>query len=566
MRFLVGGLVLLLGIVSHDVTLAAHAYLVQVDPPAGAARSLSPEKVIFLFSEEIESKFSSFTLYDAHGQLLKELAFTPEEGGLRVVVPLERLSDGIYTVAWKVLSAIDGHITKGVYPFGVGAHAEHSSHASTEPVTGTGTALDPVRVLSRWLHYLSLVTLMGMLIFTRFILAEQPFARVLSVLWGLAILTSCSELLLYAQSVGELSARVLFGTQVGLLWSVKIGLLAMVGPTMLWHRKRLWARAGLVIGVGALISGVQSSHSAALRDPLALVFDGLHLVAVAIWAGGLLSLGLLAWRSREGVPWGVVLPRFSQWALLSVMVIIGSGVYLSFKHVGSLAALWSTNYGRFLVLKIAMLVAILAMAALNFRQVRRDFRGDYGQTDFTPLRRRVWGEFFTIVLVLGAAGALTLSPPAHRPTAAQGAEPPTVLAHETGGIRVVLTISSLRVGPARFTVQLRDARGQPISAVQRVTLEFLYAESQELGALSIVAPENSTGGFEAVGSYLSLAGRWQIVVQVRFSDRAEDVRAVFEVRALGSADALRRFGARCFRSPVRAPSDLKCDSATPIFE
>ncbi len=531
MRLLAGGLVLVLGIASSSTALWAHAYLIQADPPAAAALSLSPEKVVFLFSEEIEPKFSSFTLYDAHGQLLKDLAFTLEEDDRRVVLSLEELPDGVYTIAWKVLSAIDGHITKGVYPFGVGAHAEHSSHAPTEPVTGTGTALDPVRVLSRWLHYLSLVTLVGMLIFTRFILAEQPFTRVLLGTWGLAILTSCSELLLYAQSVGELSARVLFGTQVGLLWSVKIGLLAMVGPTMLWHRKRLWARVGLVIGVGALISGVQSSHSAALRDPLALVFDGLHLVAVAIWAGGLLSLGLLAWRSREGIPWGVVLPRFSQWALLSVMVIIGSGIYLSFKHVGSLAALWSSNYGRFLVLKIAMLVAILAMAALNFRQVRRDFRGDYGQTGFTPLRRRVWGEFFTIVLVLGAAGALTLSPPAHRPTAAQGAELPTVLAHETGGIRVVLTISSLRVGPARFTVQLRDAQGQPISAVQRVTLKFIYAEGQELGMLSTVAPENSTGDFGAVGSYLSLAGRWQIAVQVRLRDRLDDFRAFFEVTA-----------------------------------
>lgn len=533
MRLLAGGLVLGLGIASSSTALWAHAYLIQADPPAGAALSLSPEKVIFLFSEEIEPKFSSFALYDAHGQLLKDLAFTLEEDDLRVVLSLEELPDGVYTIVWKVLSAIDGHITKGVYPFGVGAHAEHSSHAPTEPVTGTGTALDPVRVLSRWLHYLSLVALVGMLIFTRFILAEQPFTRVLLGTWGLAILTSCSELVLYAQSVGELSARVLVGTQVGLLWSVKIGLLAMVGPTMLWHRKRLWARAGLVMGVGALISGVQSSHSAALHAPLALVFDGLHLLAVAIWAGGLLSVGLLAWRSREGVPWGAVLPRFSQWALLSVMVIIGSGVYLSFKHVGSLAALWSTNYGRFLVLKIAMLVAILAMAALNFRQVRRDFLGDYGQTGLAPLQRRVWGEFFTIVLVLGAAGALTLSPPAHRPAAAQEAKPPTVLVRETEGVRVMLTISSLRVGPARFTVQLRDAQGQPIAAVQRVTLEFIYKDSEELGTLSTVAQQNSVGNFEANGLYLSLAGYWRIVVLVRLADRAEDVKVIFEVRARG---------------------------------
>ncbi len=532
MRLLVGGLVLVLGVASYTVTLSAHAYLVQVDPPAGATLAVSPKKVIFIFSEEIEPKFSAFTLYDAQGQLLHEL--TPEEeGGLRVVIPLEQLSDGVYTVAWKVLSAIDGHITKGVYPFGVGAHSQHSAHVPTEPIAGSGTALDPFRVLSRWLHYLSLVTLVGMLIFSQTILGrgERLFAPTLWAVWGLAMLTAIGEFFLYARSIGELSASVLFGTQVGVIWLAKIVMLAGTGGALLGQRERLWGWGGL--GVGALISGVLSSHSAALRDPVALVLDGLHLVAVALWTGGLLSLGLLLWKSREGdsIQWGLVLSRFSRWALLSVMVIIGSGVYLSFQHVGSLAALWSTNYGRFLVLKIAMLMAILAMAALNFRQVRRDFQGDYNQTNLAPLQRRVWGEFFTIVLVLGAAGALALSPPAQLLPTVHGAESPTVLVHEAEGLRVTLTISSLHVGPAHFVVQLRDTQGQPVSTVQRVMLEFLRPDNEELGALSTVTQQNSAGDFEAHGSYLSLAGRWQIAVQVRLRERLDDFRTLFEVTA-----------------------------------
>jgi len=173
-------------------------------------------------------------------------------------------------------------------------------------------------------------------------------------------------------------------------------------------------------------------------------------------------------------------------------------------------------------------MAVLAMAAFNFRQVRRGFRGDYGQTDLVPLQRRVWGEFLTIVLVLGAASALALSPPAHLlPTT----ELPTALVRETEGLRVTLTISSLRIGPAHFTVQLRNAQGQPVSDVQRVTLEFLYKDSEEWGTLSTVARQNDPDSFEAVGSYLSLAGRWQIAVQVRLRDRLDDFRALFEIIA-----------------------------------
>jgi copper transport protein len=535
MRLLAGGLVLVLGIVGYSMTLLAHAYLVQADPPAGAVLSTSPETVTFIFSEEIEPQFSSFTLYDAQGQRLQELAFTPEEGGLRVVVPVARLSDGVYTVAWRVLSAVDGHVTKGVYPFGVGVHTEPG--APTPSVAGAATGLDPVRVLSRWLHYLSLGALVGMFFFSQIILTERSFVPALWILWGLAMLTSFSELFLYARSVadGVLSAKILFGTQVGRLWLVRVGLLAIVGVTLLGQgtEKRLWGWIELALSAGALVSGTLGGHSAASRELVAIVLDGAHLLAVAIWTGSLLALGLLLRRNSYSHSWSLVLPRFSRWALLSVLVIVGSGVYLSFKHVGSVLALWSTDYGRFLLLKIALLTAILAMAALNFRQVRRDFRGAYDQTDLAPLRLRVWGEFFTIVLVLGAAGALTLSPSVYLPLEARQAEPPTVLVHETEEFRITLTISSLHVGPAHFVVQIRDMQGEPTSSVQRVTLEFLYTDSAELGALSASTQQNSAGDFEVHGSYLSLAGRWQIAVQVRLSDRDEDVKAVFEVRARG---------------------------------
>lgn len=498
---------MLLAVAAMSGPARAHAYLIYADPSPGASLPQSPQIVRFSFSEEIDPRWSSFVLYDAHGQWLRELGFTTQGDGLDVAISLDPLPQGVYTIAWKVLSAIDGHITKGVYSFGVGVAVEPSPRDLAEPVAGT-----PLRVLARGAHYFALMVWGGALVFSR--LVYKVFSvKALWGLWGLAALTTISELALYTSTVGGPSA--LIGTVVGNIFLAKLGMTAFVGTTALLRREWGWLETLLSLGTVSL--GAISSHSAALKDSLAIALDAAHLLAGTIWAGGLLALGVLLRRRSEGVPWSVVLLRFSRWALLSVSVIVGSGIYLASRHIVTISALWETGWGRWLALKIALLIAILLMAARNFRQARRP-----DGIDIEGVYRRVRGEFFGIIGVLGAAGALTLSPPPP--------VPPTVLVHKSEEMHIALEIAPLRVGPARFVVHIRDELGHPVPQVQRVMLEFLYTENQELGALTVAARERDEGEFEAAGSYLSLAGRWQITVRVRRSDRAEDVTAQFVVQ------------------------------------
>ncbi len=500
---------MLLAVAAMSGPARAHAYLIYADPSPGASLLQSPQTVRFSFSEEIDPRWSSFVLYDAQGQLLRELDFTTQGDNLDVAISLDPLPQGIYTIAWKVLSAIDGHITKGVYSFGVGVSAEGSSGDLAEPSAET-----LLRVLSRWAHSLALMGWGGVLFFSQLIY-DAFSGKVLWGLWGLAALTAISEFALYTHSVGELSALV--GTVVGNIFLAKLGLLACAGVVA--RIRRRWGFWETLLSLGTVGLGAASSHSAALKDALALGLDAAHLLAGTIWAGGLLALGVLVRRRPQGVPWGVVLLRFSRWALLSVAVIGGSGIYLASRHISTVSALWGTSWGRWLTLKVILLAAILLLAARNFRQARRP---DGLERDLAGVYRRVWGEFFGIIGVLGAAAALTLSPPPP--------VPPTVLVYEAAGTHIALEIAPLRVGPARFVVHIRDDLGHPVPQAQRVMLEFLYTENQELGALTVVAEERGEGDFEAAGSYLSLAGQWQITVRVRRSDRAEDVTAQFVVQ------------------------------------
>jgi hypothetical protein len=181
---------------------------------------------------------ATFALYDAQGQLLRELNFITKEDGLDVAISLEPLPQGVYTIAWKVLSAIDGHITKGVYSFGVGA-----SPSPGDLIETNAEAL--LRVLSRWAHYLALMVWGGALVFSQ--LAYEAFSvKALWGLWGLATLTTISELVLYIHNVGELSALV--GTVAGIIFLVKLGGLTGAGVTALIKRRWGWLETLLSLG------------------------------------------------------------------------------------------------------------------------------------------------------------------------------------------------------------------------------------------------------------------------------------------------------------------------------
>lgn len=506
MRLFLGGLLAALGMIGIWREAFAHAYLVSADPPAGVSLKTSPEKIVLVFSEEIDPNFSSFDLYDAQGQLLQRLSFVTHENGLRAVLTLPKLTEGAYTVAWRVLSAIDGHTTTGVLPFGVGVESKGALSMEAK--------LDPLRILVRWGRLLALMTFAGTLVFSQFI-AQERFSA-LRVLWGLAILFSLGELALYASIVGKLDA--VWSTRVGMTLSAQIAMLFIVGIVGALRGARSWL--GLALSLAALGVGALSSHSAAGNDPLAVILEIMHLTAVAIWAGGLLALGLLL--RGHAVSWDGVLLRFSRLALSSVIVLVGSGAYLTVKHVGSISALGTSDYGRFVVMKLALLVPILGLAALNFRQARQI--GEHNPTGLLPLGRRVWGEFFGIMLALGAASALALSAP---PALSSSA---VILMDEIDGLRVTLKISSVRVGPAHFTVQLQDKDEHSVTnQVQRVTLEFRQQDG--LGTVSAIAEPTNASDFALHGLYLSTAGQWEITVRVRLRDRTEDVITIFEVQA-----------------------------------
>jgi copper transport protein len=115
---------------------------------------------------------------------------------------------------------------------------------------------------------------------------------------------------------------------------------------------------------------VAEHASAGIQVPVAMTSAVLHLLAMAVWLGGLAALLTVLYRTPEELPAPAV-ARFSRLALTSVAVLVVTGAYQSWRGLGSLDALTSTPYGRLLTTKLVVVVLLLAAAAYSRRFTAR---------------------------------------------------------------------------------------------------------------------------------------------------------------------------------------------------
>src|SRR3989304_9497745 len=109
----------LLGVGAGAPPAAAHGILERSDPAANASLDAPPRQVVLWFSEPVDATFSSATVADAQGRRVsRDAALSADRRVLQV--PVGDLSSGLYTVRWRVLSAVDGHATSGAFVFAGG--------------------------------------------------------------------------------------------------------------------------------------------------------------------------------------------------------------------------------------------------------------------------------------------------------------------------------------------------------------------------------------------------------------------------------------------------------------
>ncbi|WP_399886478.1 copper resistance CopC/CopD family protein [Streptomyces sp. BBFR51] len=376
------GTVLVLLLLGGAGPASAHAALSSTDPEDGTVLQRAPRHVTLTFSESVGLRDDSFRVLDPGGHRVH----TGEAGRAagrsdtaRVALPGE-LDEGTYTVAWRVVSA-DSHPVSGAFTFSVGKPSQTTAPLDTGPTEDPLTAT--LHKIARYLSYLAAALLIGVAAFVALCRPPDPapLRRPLVAGWWTLLGATLALLVLrapYEAGTGPsaaLDAAALgdtLTTRPGVLLLVRLALLA---PAALFlvraarvdrqgERPPLLAAAGAVLAVGLALTWAAAEHaSAGIQVPVAMTSSVLHLLATAVWLGGLVAL-LTTLRSA---PDTATVARFSRTALASVTVLVVTGLYQSWRGLGSWQALTGSAYGRLLLVKVVLVAVLLAAAAVSRR-------------------------------------------------------------------------------------------------------------------------------------------------------------------------------------------------------
>jgi putative copper resistance protein D len=255
------------------------------------------------------------------------------------------------------------------------------------------------------------------------------------VFWSLitALLSALCWFWLEVASMSELSLKnalsatawgtVLFETQFGRVWQLRLGLIAAGFPLVASATAQVKARRMLIavlwlVSVVLLASLAWISHAAAAtKHPFGVSGDMLHLCAAGLWIGGVVPLTIFLARVRGSFSLGEtvvrVVRRFSTLSLCCVSVLIVSGISNSWLLVGSVHALFTTPYGRLLLVKLTLFGILISFGARNRFLVKTKLRNFSQVSDVLPqLRRNVICEVGLGLAVLVIVACLGVTPPA----------------------------------------------------------------------------------------------------------------------------------------------------------
>jgi copper transport protein len=523
---------LLLATLAWPGSVAAHARLTASDPAKGATLGSAPSKVTLTFTEAPDVRLTSIRVLDSAGtnRTTGPTASVPGNE-LAVSVPLGPLADGAYTVSWRAVSAVDGHISAGSFVFGVGEPPPTAGPAEPEaPANLSGT---PPSIGARWLLYLGLVVLFGAA-WVAVAVARRPAA---SNLLGMAaigwLLTAVGSVAVIGVQWAEAGAPIetILSTSLGVAALARVISLAVLGVTVAGLAvvpalagTRGWAIVA-VAAAAAFTVDVALGHAAAGPTWLPqIVAQAAHAIAAAAWIGGLGGL-LVLLRASPPEDRIVLARRFSSWAGIMLAIVAVTGAARAFAEIGTLDALIGTDFGRTVLGKSFLLFFLAGLGTFNHYVTLRS-ASRVGRW----LVRVGSAEAGLAVVILGLSALLVnQSPPlagaaAPGPSATPAAQPRIVTGHDFGtSVKARLAVTTGAPGDNTFDLAINDYdSGAPVDA-PAAALHFQLASVTGVAPTILELTKAGAGRFSGSGAQLSIDGIWSVTATITLPGGAVDV-------------------------------------------
>ncbi len=520
----------------------AHANLLSSNPAGGSTMQTPPTQIVLNYSEEPDPQLSQVDLLNSSGATVA--TGTPTlQGKTTLVVPITGdMPDGVYTVSWSAVSVDDGHTTTDSFSFGVGVKAPPTGPATAAPPpTASGPTV--LAVAGKALLYAGLMLVVAVAIVGEGVFGGAPKARPLIAAWaGLAAVVGSIGLLLSQEQGTHASMRTFLASQVARtpIALVLMCVVAAVFAFVAARRPAAWlAWAAGIAAVIAMALRAHGGHATATSTPvLSQAEQWVHMIAGACWAGGLVLLLLLI-REHRADPPVMQARRYSTIALAAIAVVVATGLLRSIAElggIGQLVHIWDSSYGRTLAIKVAVVLVVIGLGAINrYRSVGRL------ETDASPLLRIAGTEIVAAVGILLLTATLTsYAPPTS--TGSPGPQTPSDVVAISGSdvattATVALTVTPAQPGPNLYRATVTAyGTDTPVQA-DALTLQLNSVTQPNLPGTSVTFKPDGSGGWVANSLDPATPGTFAMQAQIRTGDTVTEVPLTLITRSTATISA-----------------------------
>lgn len=383
-------------------------------PAEGEVLAVSPTewRVTFASPVPLDSATGELVLSDASRVDLAAPVHGDTDRTIVFALPPD-LSGGV-TARWRLVG-VDGHVISGRVSFSVAAAgtpvdelAPTTTNVDSSDPTEQGVP-EPVRYSLRLLNYLFVVAVGGLIFVDAYVARgtmRLPLSRrivtysstglvAVPVLQGLIYAADLRNTGVFASPLGIVDA---LGTTPGAMYFTRAATAGVIAY-LLNQGVRLDATGSnrqdevrsVLMAAGSvmyLVTLGYVGHSRSQRLPwIGIPVDMAHTAAAAVWLGG---LAILVFVLIPGVPTdqGVrAFLRFSPAAKVAVTILAVTGLIQTARLHGGLSSLFGSTHGRLLILKVALVLAMLRFATINQRVLRDATR--HGQGTQAQQRHRL---------------------------------------------------------------------------------------------------------------------------------------------------------------------------------
>jgi copper transport protein len=504
----------------------AHASLVQAIPEADTKLESSPPQVAVTFNEQLDTGLFYIKVFNHNGDEITSNKAHMNKKQTGLVLDLPKMAEGVYLISYHVISA-DGHPVGGSYPITVGNPPQEdaldlpTAHAGHEHGAGPLTTKVMLQYASRGLWYLMILALTGWVIWLRLLGASGTEARKSLSSWTLNLQRAhlVALLLLIFTHIEDLLGgggvedlwKLFSATNIGISWVLLLALsflgFVLIGRVawldMLWPLSLLAVKSF-------------SGHAASFTPLWATIgLDFIHLAGAACWVGGLVLL-YVKWRQKSHDV-RYYLQKFSNMALISILVLTLSGSISVLLFLPNLHYLLYSAWGILLLVKIGAVVLVVLTGLV----IRFYMRKQKAEHSFLFVRL----DLTLMVVIVLLVGIITYMAPIPVNEPLQW--------HQMGeNVHISADITPKIQGTNTFVAKvfLPEKAGKP----KQVLMILRYMDDKEIAPISVPLTafedkeqEESYGfakfSYKAEGAYLPFRGNWELEMRVMDGDDNETV-------------------------------------------